>query len=339
MKIKWLTQIEPVEADTIPWFVDNIDADQIRDVLADSTVPFAISDHYGSIERTSVPILCIPTWLEFLTGFYSKQSHAPNFDQTNYCVNFTANKKQINRFVMIKLLGWFGIDSFDYTWSGAGDSANLSGMWQEFDQVDPDLKSYMCAPISNIEPRFFLPANSEVGHNRLQIRNTGHGKFSVLYWQEKFQQLYQHSAVSLIAEDIQFQQAALFTEKTLWAAMAQTFPIWIGGYNQARAWQQMGFDIFDDVIDHSYQNYQSLWQRCYYAFAKNLPILTDLEMARSLRNHYRSRLLANRDLIFSGQFGVHIQNTVGSQQSKYHNLLENAVKSYKQRMHEQASLC
>jgi hypothetical protein len=337
MKIKWFTQIEPLDAETIPWFIDNIDADSIRQILKLNTPPFAVSDHYGSIEQTAVPVLCFPAWLDFLIGFYDRLQHAPDYMATRYAVNFTANKKQINRFLMIKLIGWFNIRSLDYTWSGAGSIVNMQPVWDEYNLEDIELRRYMCAPVDNLESKFFADHTKTVNNDRLSTGHAHHGKFSVKYWNSWFRELYSNSAISLIAEDIQFQKAALFTEKTVWAMMAQTFPIWIGGYNQAKSWQAMGFDIFEDVIDHSYQTADSLWERCYLAFRLNHRILQDLDQAQSLRQQCKSRLQANRDLVFNGVFKRRIQELIAQQSTPYTDMLNQALVSYTNRMHQQAS--
>jgi len=332
MKIKWLTQIEPVEADTIPWFIDNIDADQIRNVLADCAAPLAVSDHYGSIEQTNVPVLCFPAWISVLTSFFNKDKHAPDFEQTNYCANFTANKKQLNRFLMIKLIGWFNITSVDYTWSGAGDTVNLKDALDETNDMPADILDYLCAPITNIKPRFFEHPQARHDSHRLDIADTRHGRFSVGFWELWFRQMYTNTAVSLIAEDLRLHRAALFTEKTVWSVMAQTFPIWIGGYKQAQAWKDMGFDIFEDVIDHGYQDRPSLIERCYAAFELNLEILANLDLAAQLRLKHRQRLINNRDRVFAGASEQRIDHLILQQPESYHNLLQNAVKSYFDKM-------
>ena len=80
------------------------------------------------------------------------------------------------------------------------------------------------------------------------------------------------SAVALISESADFQKASVFTEKTLYALMALNFPLFIGGYGHADQLTRMGFDVFDDIIDHSYQYKETLFERCYYAFYNNLEL-------------------------------------------------------------------
>ncbi|HNT71378.1 MAG TPA: hypothetical protein PKI83_06955, partial [Bacteroidales bacterium] len=61
--------------------------------------------------------------------------------------------------------------------------------------------------------------------------------------------------------------------------------------------KDQGFDIFDDIIDHSYQYHNTLIERCYYAIADNLEILTNLQHSSKLRDAMQKRLNANRQKI------------------------------------------
>ena len=63
----------------------------------------------------------------------------------------------------------------------------------------------------------------------------------------------------------------------------------------ADAMRGMGLDVFDDIIDHSYQYKPTLIERCYWAFANNLELLTDLQYAHNQRVAHRDRLQRNFD--------------------------------------------
>lgn len=43
-----------------------------------------------------------------------------------------------------------------------------------------------------------------------------------------------------------------FTEKTFKSIFLSQFPIWLSPYGTVRCYRELGFDAFDDVIDHSY---------------------------------------------------------------------------------------
>jgi hypothetical protein len=121
--------------------------------------------------------------------------------------------------------------------------------------------------------------------------------------------MYESVAVSLVTEaSSDGEPNFVFTEKTLWAFLGLTFPIWVGNKGQARQAQAMGFDTFDDVIDHSYQDQSSVIERCRLAIERNLPVLTDLSLAADLRQKCHSRLMQNRQHILQGGFSAWVEN-------------------------------
>ena len=140
-------------------------------------------------------------------------------------------------------------------------------------------------------------------------------------WRNGLQNMFLNSSISLITESVQYQRAAAFTEKTLYAVWGLTFPIWIGGYNQAKEWKRIGFDTFDDVIDHSYQNYDTLIERCYYAFFLNLKLLSNIDKTKELRLAHKHRLFKNRELLLQNQLGKFVDQEI----SKFPEDLQSAM--------------
>jgi hypothetical protein len=219
-------------------------------------------------------------------------------------VNFTANKKQINRYLTIKLVEIFDLDCV-YTWSGDGRSFDMTDTIAELQLVQDEsllaAKNEILSPIV-IDPKFF-DSNGVIWD-------------FALTWNLGLNHVYQKSAVSLIAESLRYQKGAVFTEKTVLAVAGLTFPIWVGGYGQAQEWKQCGFDTFDDIIDHSYQYCPTLIERCWHAIKLNLELLKNKDLLVQLRNTHLSRLHNNRDLLMSGHLRRH-NNTVISTWPEY----------------------
>jgi hypothetical protein len=129
-------------------------------------------------------------------------------------------------------------------------------------------------------------------------------------WVNNLEPLFNQSAVSLISEPYGDQIASIFTEKTMFAIMGLTFPIFVGGYGNADYLKQVGLDTFDDIIDHSYQFLPTLPERCFYAFKNNMHILTDLALAKQLRQTHLNRLRKNRDLLYDHVLIDHVYKVV-----------------------------
>ena len=225
--------------------------------------------------------------------------------ETNYSFNFMINKKTINRYLCIRMIEILGLTDYTYTWSGAGRDHNLTKIIQELDSLESqspvtaEQRSLLLSPIG-IQPRFFFPNETVVvpATFYIDIHQIG-GQIEA--WTMGLKDIFNQSAVSLITESVEYQQESAFTEKTLYSVLGLNFPIWVGGFDQAKRWQQLGFDIFDDVINHDYQNRGTLFERCWYAIKDNLEILRDRDLAASLRCQHRDRLLANRDRLLNDQ--------------------------------------
>lgn len=276
---------------------DQFNYDELK-LLIDrlGTPEFIFSDHYTFYNiNDTIKVVGSALFAELSARLQKHSKYATEY-QTHYIFNFSCNKKQINRYLLIKMVEIFGLENFNYTWSGAGQSFDLSNIIQELNLIgfdDAVFKSQLLSGISNIQPRFINYGESKVVDpiKTSSINNYGGNVWS---WNHGLNEVYEHSAISLIAESVRFEKAAIFTEKTVYSVMACTLPIWVGGYKQASEWKRIGFDTFDDIIDHSYQNYDTLFERCYYAFKNNLHLLKDLDLATRVRQDVLNRLLENK---------------------------------------------
>jgi hypothetical protein len=249
-------------------------------------VDFCQVDHW--------PCFLLKTSLDMFprSGLYD---HLP----VEYCANFLINKKQINRYLLLKLVEWFQLSSYDYTWSGLGASMDLGRILNDFDQLPQDLvpdlskfKNHILGAVEQITTRFIsAPGAVSNGYN---IANYGS---NVWTWDMFLGEMISKSAVSLISDSVRYEKYMVYTEKTIYAIHGLTFPLWIGGYRQAETWATKGFDVFDDVVNHDYQYCDTLLERCTRAFKDNLKILTDLDFAREQKLQHLERLRKNRDLL------------------------------------------
>lgn len=272
--------------------------------LAQRFPDVVINDHMSmdnivpaSLHKVSLPLFAAGNARKF------REVQTTDIVTTNHSFNFMINKKTINRYLCIRMIEILGLTDYTYTWSGAGREQDLTKIIQELESLrhDPPItaeqRGLLLAPIG-IEPRFFFPPEIDIVPVEffIDIHQIG-GQFEA--WTMGLKDVFNQSAVALITESIEYQQESAFTEKTLYSVLGLNFPIWVGGFEQPKRWQQMGFDIFDDVINHDYQNRDTLFERCWYAIKDNIEILRDRDLAASLRCQHRDRLLANRDRLFN----------------------------------------
>jgi hypothetical protein len=59
----------------------------------------------------------------------------------------------------------------------------------------------------------------------------------------------------------------------------------------------MGIDVFDDIVDHSYDSIADPTDRLYHAVVDNIRLLTDLEFVKNQWKSNRSRFVNNIDFV------------------------------------------
>ena len=292
---------------------DMFDLDVINDLFQSKGVPaMFLSDHIIQFENfyPGVKFIGLPLWLERQRKDWNLEEFDDKKTETNYCFNFMINKKQINRYLCIKLVELFKFKNFTYTWSGVDTRFDCSVIIKEHNDLNKlsplttDQFGKILSPIAI--GKFFYHEIQESTQNNGSAYPIPSNHNS---WNLGCNKLFFQSAVSLITESLSYQKASAFTEKTLYSVLGLNFPIWVGGGNcQAEMWKKLGFDVFDDVINHDYQHYDTLLERCVYAFTLNKEILTDIDYATSLRNANIERLKNNRSLILSGKLSDYIKN-------------------------------
>lgn len=120
--------------------------------------------------------------------------------------------------------------------------------------------------------------------------------------------VFEGTCVSLITEPVFWERETIVTEKTLMAIWAGTLPIWIGGWKCPDAMRDFGFDTFDDVIDHSYQDLSDPHDRCCRALLDNRHLL---DQPRDMAP-YQDRLKHNLDLLTSNVFLQDVKSKIST---------------------------
>jgi hypothetical protein len=290
---------------------DVCDKEYIREINKSSNPPkYIVNDSLNFIDIEQV--YCSNFWLEQEVSFYKNFSYCED-THTDYVFNFMINKKQINRFLCMKLVEYFGLKDFAYTWSGIGRSFDMSKIIEErsyANTLPEDLFNEILAPVKSITPNFLSIAKHDISNNCENAINVEHYGQNYQVWENVASTMFKKSAISLITESIAYDKSICFSEKTLFAVLGLTFPIWIGGYRQSEEWKKTGFDTFDDVINHNYQYYDTLIERCYHAFNDNLHLLTNKQKISKLRCTHKNRLLRNRELILNNQIQKYNDNMV-----------------------------
>jgi hypothetical protein len=261
---------------------------------------WVVFDHVNAREYATLKnVLYMPLFLSWQVTLFDRKNISPDWNSRSSVFNFMVNKRRPNRELLLVFLKHFGLATPDYTlcwkdsnWIERGllsamtDNAKLRQIIHDTDMDTPS--------------RMYLTGSEVVCANELIYRN--HLDNADVYQAFIKKDLFESSCVSLITEPVLLEREALITEKTIMAIYGGTLPIWVGGWCQANVMQDYGFDVFDDIVDHSYQESTDPVERCFLAIERNLDLLRDFDRARDFLAHNRHRLQHNLDLLKTNVF-------------------------------------
>ena len=113
------------------------------------------------------------------------------------------------------------------------------------------------------------------------------------------QQLYK-SLISIVHETNNYEQTGIFlTEKSFKVFAWHQIPIFAATSGHVQAVRELGFDVFDDIIDHSYDNaHPHVHQlKIFSQLSKFLSQYPEVQDVRDLRKKLWPRIVANHELV------------------------------------------
>lgn len=106
--------------------------------------------------------------------------------------------------------------------------------------------------------------------------------------------LYDHTWINVVTETQYTESPGIISEKTVYAFLSRQIPILIGYQGIVEDCRRLGFDMFDDVVDHSYDNITDDGYRWRRALELNQDLLlgqSDLECLLPRLEQQRSHCL------------------------------------------------
>lgn len=190
--------------------------------------------------------VCLPLLLAAECQEFTSQGIQPCWNTRDRAFNFMINKPRPHRFILMDTIQRLGLDDYLH-----------SLCWQE-DYKDISSTRYL------------------FGDETCMDRGVRNGKYKNAETYDLLLKstVFEPTCVSLITEPAFYERETIITEKTLMAIWAGTIPIWVGGWCCADTMRDFGFDVFDDIVDHSYQNLPDPKDRAEQAVIKNQKLLT-----------------------------------------------------------------
>jgi len=216
-----------------------------------------------------------------------------NFNSTRTYINLNRNVRS-HRVVALSYLFGKGYDStgvITYL-------ENPKGMPEEF--------------LKSIGWEFDIPRHNDLrktilqGFNRLSITDDDYdiytkygqgatdnaGNFDL-----RLRSMYRDSFVEIVSETSFLPPTFILSEKTAHAFYGCNFPIILSGCGTVAHLREIGFDLFDDMIDHGYDAIQNPFDRVVTAIESNRKLLLDPDYAKQSWIKCRARFERNVEVM------------------------------------------
>jgi hypothetical protein len=275
----------------------------------------------------------LPRWIYDDSRYYLNDKFDTDLS-TRWSFNFMINRATTSRYIFLKILEDFPIANVVYTYTfSRAKSFERNRSFQVYDYTSEIERVPLYGNILN-NP-IGIPAQTYIDETKTCVTEyglVGTKDISPSYNHENYHQflksMFESSAISLITESTVTTKQCMshsihFSEKTLFSILGLTFPIWSTGYGAADVWKSYGFDVFDDIIDHSYQYKETLGERIWYSLELNRSLLKDPVEAGRVRESCKDRLIANRDLLQSNHLRKCLDNAIANVPEKYQPYLKN----------------
>lgn len=235
-----------------------------------------VFDHLGHDDvLAGYPHVMLPVYLAAEVEEFKRQKIQPNWNNKTHCFNFMINKPRLNRIRLLEYVEQHQLTNRLYALP-----------WRHSD--------YASIPVTDYR------IGEEVVMDQ-GVKNR-HYPNALTYQQLLQRQVFEPTCVSLITEPCYLEREIMITEKTVMAMYAGTLPVWVGGWRLPDAMRDLGFDVFDDIVDHSYSTLADPVARLDQALNLNWHLLTDLDCTRDFLQHNQHRLQHNVDLLKQNVF-------------------------------------
>lgn len=131
---------------------------------------------------------------------------------------------------------------------------------------------------------------------------------------------YRNSFVEIISETSMTEQCFNLTEKTLNSIYGCNFPIFNSSTGTVQFLRDSGLDVFDDIIDHSYDLIENPAERIFKAVNDNLELLSSSKI-KNIWNQNKPRFSKNVDFVKNDLYKFYENRTHSTFNRYIHRLL------------------
>jgi len=265
----------------------------LRLSLCDPQDHVVIFDHVLQHDDVLQPynLVYFPSFLARENCEFVSQKIQSDWTHKSVVFNFMINKPRPHRTILLKLIEQLGLTSYCHS---------LAWQHNHVNQI----------PVTDY--RFGSETVLEYG-----VKN-GSFKNAHTYQRLLQKKVFEPSFISLVTEPCFYERETIVTEKTFMAMYGGTVPIWTGGWRIASYLKNIGFDIFEDVIDHSYQTLSNPTDRTEQAVLRNLHLLKDFTAMQKFFIDNQNRFQHNVNLLESNIFTCLCQQQIDHYSGELH---------------------
>ena len=216
-----------------------------------------------------------------------------NFNSKKTFINLNRHARD-HRIVTLSYLFGSGVDkSGTITYLG-GPNENrstplLDRIYWEFGPEHHEIKAKILAGFDLMRNSLETPSDTfDIYHVYGSEQNDNIGNF-----ENRLRNMYQDSFVEIVSESSFTPSCFMLTEKTAHSFHGCNFPIILSGSGAVAHLRELGLDVFDDIVDHSYDLISNPFDRIVTAIESNRRLLTDADYAKQSWTDCQSRFERN----------------------------------------------
>jgi hypothetical protein len=169
----------------------------------------------------------------------------------------------------------------------------LDRIYWEFGPEHDAIRTIMLAGFDLLNAtRNLIVDEFEIYQTYGQLANDNIGNF-----ENRLRNMYQDSFVEIVSESSFMPSAFMLTEKTAHSFYGCNFPIMLSGSGAVAHLRELGLDLFDDVVDHGYDQIPNPFDRIVTAVESNRRLLTDAAYAKQSWANCQSRFERNVEVV------------------------------------------
>ena len=213
-----------------------------------------------------------------------------NFDSQSNFISLNRNARSHRLLLVSMLYGMNLQDSGLISYISQHNTGNVDSINWTFTADQAGIKN-----IADLGFEIFKNSELKIKDNA-DIYGKANKNTNVENFLNKLQHYYKNTFVEIVSETSYTESAFLITEKFLNSVYGCNFPILLCSAGSIKFLRNVGFDMFDDIIDNSHDLIDNPIDRMYSAIFNNYKLLSDNNYTKDLWLKNKHRFISNVDV-------------------------------------------